>query len=213
MARRYQPEIYHRLTRNLSIQNWHISPHESFSDHIYIQFETVGIPKLFPDHHSYLTADKDIFKALITTAPILLLYDTSENTTNNAATINTWIEEHLQKATKTSPLKNTPHYWNKTLHQLQHKLKTVKRQIQRSQQNSIKHNSLKTQRKKLTKEYDLETKAAKQKAWRNFVTLASPWGKPYKVCLKFRTPTHISLPLENRFGQEATSYSLSLIHI
>ena len=47
---------------------------------------------------------------------------------------------------------------------------------------------------------------AKKTAWRNFVTLSTPWGKPYKVTMKYHPPLHIKLPLDSTDGRIANNY-------
>ena len=162
--------------------------------------------KLNPDVVLCLTTDKDKFKECISTPPILLPYKCLQSVQQNALTINNWIEKAVHTSTTMVPRKRIPPYWSKQLQHLQNRLAFLHRQLHRSRKNSQYHIYYRRMSRALSKQYINEIRKAKKAAWRNFVTLSTPWGKPYKVTMKYHPPLHIQLPLKSISGEIANTY-------
>jgi hypothetical protein len=192
------------LSRDTNIINWTIPNYITLSDHNYITFEVTGIPPLWPNHPKKRT-DKELFKTHTEFPPELLPYNSPENTTQNAVTINNWIKKAVDLSTTTETHRNKLPYWNKNLEKVKRTIKQLTRKVRQNQN----HPSNKIYRKYIPlykKLYKTLIRQAKAQAWRNFVTLSCPWGKPYKVRLKFKPPPYLSLPIKSIHGEIAETY-------
>jgi hypothetical protein len=190
---RYTTNDY-TLTRRSAIINWKVhSQIISLSDHLLITFSIEDQMIRPPSYRTTKKIDKNVLLEHLRNLPSFSKLDTAESVEQNADTLTRWISSAVAKATTETPIQHNTYWWKPEFRTIQQQLKTLNRKLHRSSTTEAA-NILRNERNVLRKEYRHAIRKSKEEAWRSFVDKSRPWGKPYKVITKSKTPHSTAIP-------------------
>lgn len=163
------------LVKQCLVADWHVKVDtESLSDHRYIAFQ------LALDCGAGVEVRRTDFELLDTllgaNPPEEFAITTAVNCEEAALHLTRYLSEAVENSTTSRITKPCVHWWNEDLESMHLTLKRLRRQAHRN--GSV---GLRSLIKALRADFKYAIERAKKAAWRSFVTVNSPWGKPYKA--------------------------------
>lgn len=166
------------LSKGTEVSDWHVLVDlDSLSDHRYIVF---SIDIQLPPTRTIKKTDPKVVKELLNHfSPPLNLPRNPEACNQYAAEITRFLSEVVVKATTVRTIKSRSIWWNEELETVHRRLKGLRRRSHRSESEHYGRLA-----RALRKDFRWMIRDAKKQAWRKFVLINTPWGKPYKAVVK-----------------------------
>ena len=166
------------LSKGTEVNDWHVLEDlDSLSDHRYIVF---SIDIQLPPTRTIKKTDPTIVEELLDHfSPPLIVPRNPESCNHYAAEITRFLGEVVLKATTERTIKSRSTWWSEELETVYQRLKGLRR---RSRRNKSEYYGRLA--RALRKDFRWMIRDAKKQAWRKFVSINTPWGKPYKAVVK-----------------------------